>query len=98
MLLIVEIERECRECGKRWMVAIPERGALPIYCSRACLAKAFRTRKAGREAQREAEMVEAIAAAVEHLEHRRIGAALKVLREAQDAGNGGPAGRKDPND
>lgn len=62
---------------------MPERGALPIYCSRACLAKAFRTRKAGREAQREAEMAQAVAEAIAHLEHRRIGAALKVLREAQ---------------
>ena len=94
MMLIVEIERECRECGKRWMVTIPERGALPIYCSRACLAKAFRTRKAARQAVREAEMAQAVAEAIEHLEHRRTGAALKVLRKAQ--GTGGPDKEKGP--
>ena len=84
MMLNMEIERECRECGKRWMVAIPERGALPLYCSRACLAKAFRERKAQREAAHEAQMVEAIEAAIAHLEHRRTGAALRVLRKAQE--------------
>ena len=94
MMLIVEIERECRECGKQWMVSIPERGALPLYCSRACLAKAFRARKAARQAVREAEMAQAVAEAIGHLEHRRTGAALRVLREA--LGTRGPVDRKDP--
>lgn len=71
------------------MVAIPERGALPIYCSRACLARAFRTRKAGRQAAHEAEVAEAIAEAIDHLEHRRTGAALRVLRAAQQTTIGG---------
>lgn len=61
------------------MVTIPERGALPLYCSRSCLAKAWRERRAGRDAN----VAEAITEAISHLEARRIAAALTVLREAQ---------------
>lgn len=79
MMWSMEIERECKQCGKRWMVVVPERGALPLYCSRSCLAKAWRERRAGRDAS----VAEAIAEAIAHLEARRIAAALSVLSEAQ---------------
>lgn len=74
----MEIERECKQCHKVWSVTIPERGALPLYCSRSCLARAWRERRAGRDAS----VAEAIEAAIEHLEARRTAAALTVLREA----------------
>lgn len=86
----MQTERTCPVCGKRWMVTIPERGALPIYCSRACSAKAARARAAARSEARSDALVRAIDDAIAQLRERHIAAAIRSLETARSlvAGEG----------
>lgn len=75
----MQTERTCPVCGKRWSVTVPERGALPIYCSRACSAKAARQRASARSE----DLARAINDAIVALEERRVAAAMRALRRAR---------------
>lgn len=86
----METQRVCPVCHKRWMVTIPERGALPVYCSRACSARAARQRASARSE----DLARAIDDAIVALEERRVAAAMRALETARSL----LAGRREGHD
>lgn len=89
---LMQIERECSVCGKQWSVEIPERGALPIYCSPGCSAKAARARAAARRAEHDAAIVDAIDAAIAALRERHVAQAINLLEGVRTTLLGGREG------
>lgn len=85
----MQTERTCPICGKRWMVTVPERGALPTYCSRACSARAARARAAARSEARNDALLAAIDEALAQLRERRVAAAIRALEAARSLVAGG---------
>lgn len=81
----------CPVCHKRWMVTIPERGALPVYCSRACSARAARQRASARSE----DLAKAIDDAITALEERHVAAAMRALRLARSLLAGRREGEQD---
>ena len=88
-------ERTCPICHKRWMVEVPERGALPIYCSRACSARAARARAAARSEAKSEALVAAIDEALEQLRERHVAAAIRALEMARSLVTGDTEGEHD---
>ena len=88
----MQTERECPVCHKRWMVEVPERGALPVYCSRACSARAARARASARSEAKSEALLGAIDEAIAQLRERHIAAALRTLETARSLVTGGREG------